>query len=778
MTDPIHVEQFFRNLIRELEETQSIHKQIRKILTFLKLLEGKYEFYESYLLQLAGILPQFRSSLSFTGIDPDELLEVLSHLEQAEKMVKSLSSFSHFRHSIKNYTICVTLMYIQLGEKEPVIKLINKYSGLDLSKLDINTEWSRIEDPVERLLFFQQSLQDRIAQKDEMPEFREFTSQMVQRKEGSVLLPVIEEYGTTGDGIPEFRGRLRRMSVRVTGTHDEAKDRLVRRFEIYGAEQPYKLDNLAAVKAARKLFEYLIDEQPNQTFRGVIDYELTGSYHHGSSYLAAIAALWFTAIQKFVGKRDRFEINPQIAITGSILEKADLEPVDDSGIRPKTEAAFFSWCPILIVPKSQLSDFNNELEKLKARYPNRSLKIIGIDNLKELFYDRRLTDHIRHSKIRHLAGKAWEKKFESAGVLTIIVLTVVIFRLIYGPLDRVPAISEFEGEFMNVRNQNGQLIEQIEVGEHTVRTALSSIQISLSVFQTENDRREIFWGETGSDLGTQRVNGTLNNKKILENENDWTVQLHYDLDFPNKPETLQGVYLPRKLLLHQSDENNSPDLVSVISHTPYFPGIISVRDSETGSEKSHFVNTGKIFDAIFIQSEETGETSIVFSGVNNAYDMSFLGILKPDSVYGHSPSTPEYELNGYRLNHSIEYVLIPKTIVGQSILSDRRYNIADRLRHFPDENVIEVIVTDYEQYVGDTVELPASRSYVYYYFNPDLSLRGVGTSDGYDQTAEYLYSNGLIEQYPDYEYFKNFQEQLQYWNGVEFVSYEEYSSAN
>jgi hypothetical protein len=88
------------------------------------------------------------------------------------------------------------------------------------------------------------------------------------------------------------------------------------------------------------------------------------------------------------------------------------------------------------------------------------------------------------------------------------------------------------------------------------------------------------------------------------------------------------------------------------------------------------------------------------------------------------------------------------------------------------------LVIDYEQYDGDPVPLPASRSYVYYYFNPDLSLRGVGTSDGYDQTAEYLYSNGLIEEYPDYEYFKNFQEQLQYWNGVEFVSYEEYSSAN
>jgi hypothetical protein len=424
-------------------------------------------------------------------------------------------------------------------------------------------------------------------------------------------------------------GRLRNLIVRVEGSEEGKDDKIIRRFPVIGAEQPVWLDSPAVASAARQLFSLSDKRLHGKSFRGDILFENSSAFHDGKSVNAGIAFLWFTGIQAHLDVRERYSLQPNICITGDVDEQGSILPVAGQGIGSKTEAAFFSGTDYLIVPASQLLRFMEAHDNLRKKFPNRNLAVLGMDSLQELLYDRRLTTYRNPSKITFALQKAWDMKFETAGFITILVLIVVIFRLVYGPLDRNPAIGEFEGEFLNVKNQNGQLIESIEVGEHTVNTAVSLGHSSLFIFNTGNGRREIIWGETGTETRMQRQNGTLNKKSILEPENDWIVQLNYELFFPNKPETFQGVYLPRKLLM---DQTRNDDLISVISHTPYFPGIISIRDSETGDEKSHYVNTGIIFDAILIQHEEEEDPLIVFSGVNNAFDVAFVGIINP-TVY-------------------------------------------------------------------------------------------------------------------------------------------------
>jgi len=50
----------------------------------------------------------------------------------------------------------------------------------------------------------------------------------------------------------------------------------------------------------------------------------------------------------------------------------------------------------------------------------------------------------------------------------------------------------------------------------------------------------------------------------------------------------------------------------------------------------------------------------------------------------------------------------------------------------------------------------------------------VGTSDGYNLTSNFLYTNGMIDEFPDYRYFESYGEKLLYWDGGEFVSFMEY----
>jgi hypothetical protein len=75
---------------------------------------------------------------------------------------------------------------------------------------------------------------------------------------------------------------------------------------------------------------------------------------------------------------------------------------------------------------------------------------------------------------------------------------------------------------------------------------------------------------------------------------------------------------------------------------------------------------------------------------------------------------------------------------------------------------------------GSNVELPASSAYLLYNFDFDLNLIGVGTSDGYNITSDFLYTNGKMDEYPDYRYFESYGERLLYWDGGGFVSFREY----
>ncbi len=61
----------------------------------------------------------------------------------------------------------------------------------------------------------------------------------------------------------------------------------------------------------------------------------------------------------------------------------------------------------------------------------------------------------------------------------------------------------------------------------------------------------------------------------------------------------------------------------------------------------------------------------------------------------------------------------------------------------------------------------ASRAYIQVYFNYDLTVRGIGSSDGYDTVAENLYSQGVIDSLPDRHYFEAFQQEFVYWDGRE-----------
>jgi hypothetical protein len=779
MNNPIHVEKLYRKLTRELDSHQSIRHRYTLIRHFNQQLEGDYNLYESYLIQLAEKLPVYSSFVTYSGLDPEILENDIEVFHELSDKFEDIRNSENFRKAVERLKVVCLVQYICVGEVEKFYQLLfNWYKIKELIKENIEIK----RESAEYLLKISKLLKERVANinnKDSsvVKSLIHELGQLLKSEADSVFVPTVELYKHSDFGVIEY-GRLRKLTVQLDRVSSDGYDKIYRRYPVIGIEQAEWPESKKISEAARRLISNKKKVSDGKYYTGHTHYQTNIAFHDGDSANAAIAHLWFVGLQRKNNQRERYEMQPNICITGNVDSAGNLLPVDSEGVVAKARAAFFSIINYMVVPASQYLQFLEAIDELQSEYPKRDLIVISVKNLNELLYDRRLTQHINPSKFTHFVKQAWQKRYEGVGISVIVILVLIIFRLIYGPLDQRPVSGEFEGTLLKVKNESGMIIDRIEVGAHTVATEKNNLSTdhSLVTFWKSQNQYSIIWGETGARQNLSISGGLLKKKQINSDEPDWVKTLRYDLQFPNKPEIINGIYLPKKLLsMGQVVESENSQLITIVNHAPYFPGLLSVRDPNTGIELSHFVNTGRIHDAIILESGG-GNRKIAFSGVNNAFDMAFVAFLNIENITGHSPLNDEYNLLDYSLNESIEYILIPKTIVGQSVLSARKYNIAERLRYFPESGVLEVYVTDYEQYDRDTVELPASRSKVYYYFNDDLSLRGVGTSDGYDLTADYLYSNGIIDQNPDYRYFENYQEKLLYWDGDRFEGFEAYSA--
>lgn len=298
--------------------------------------------------------------------------------------------------------------------------------------------------------------------------------------------------------------------------------------------------------AARKLFETNYSNRDQEKFKGGAGFELTGAIHDGNSANLAIASLWYAGLLKSTGQRERFEIHPKVVITGDIDEEEIVLPVEKESIRLKVKAAFFSWCNMLVVPYSQRKYFEDELDKLSVKYPTRRLDLIGVNQLREIFFDRRLSDHEVQNRAKYYFNMAKSQKYRIVTVPLIAILIAIIGRLILGPIDQNPVTAEFEGEHMILKNQYGQTIRSIEVGSmvlHDLQASKSTISRSKAGFFDLNDDgiNEVFFAR---NLNTQEQ--TKEEELLAYSASGdsliWTKMLRFDLQFSNKPSIGEDPY--------------------------------------------------------------------------------------------------------------------------------------------------------------------------------------------------------------------------------------------
>jgi len=685
--NPVEFERRFLEFLEQLDETDSLKQRWLLVYQFLKPIQEDPPQYESYLLQLAPKLPIYEDPLSFTGIDPEIHVQILSLLKKCRQTVPGLESNEFFNQSYENLLGATCLLFGFLGELHLIVRLLQEHQVLDsLDSQDLKqiqqleqdgsiSNYEKLKILTVTLLEEENKAANKLA-RNVLAQWRNFKRQ----KKQSALIPVVEV--TDKDLLQDYPlGRLRNLKVEVLRRIND-RDQFKSTFRVYGAEKVEKNNTTHVLDAARFLIRQLSPELKHSYYELQSSYEIKFGWHKGRSSEATAAALAYESIVHFENLRTKQGLKPGVALTGEVDEDGNLRSVDDAGIQAKVNAAFFSWSDYLVVPKKQESTFERYLANLNNKYPSKQLSLIGISNLEELFHDRRLTYHHIESIPSYWAKKAWKQKFRAAGFVTISVLLAVIGYLIYGPIDKNPVSAEFVESSMSINNKYGNVIERINVGEGTVFYANQRRSVSevVDFMDLNNDGlNEIIWTENRFKADEKTVN-YLMCRRVEADSLMWKVPLSFSLEFPRKPAATEHSYYLHRIESLNTRDSRTPFLIAGLNHNGFFPSLTVKIDAFTGKIKSTYVHTGHVKDMVTVDIDNDHTDEVLWLGTNNAFNQaSVFTVLDSSDMQGHSPLTDDYRVNGWKRASEVTYIRIPRTVVGRAFRKRLPNNVPGKI---------------------------------------------------------------------------------------------------
>lgn len=769
MPDPIQVERLYQELKIHFESTLSVRHRYALFRKFIERLEGSFKKYETYIIQLLDDLSVYPNLLSWSGIDPEEIELDLVLLETLNKELHLSEKSENYQRISDNLEQVCLLLFSCLDDASAAGKYLKKmYSFKGLNSMVAGQ--TTVLEGLYNLLSAKFKDQDNIS-RERLIKLERLIKQIdaIQKKEnGKAFVPVAEIYNQADSSADRY-GRLRKILVEHYGDA-ESDDELIWNMNLYGAEKPSILHKKSPLIAARRLYELNNTKTNSRFFKGGARFEITSAVHDGESANLAISALWYSRMLEASGMRERYEINSHAALTGDIDDEGEVLPVDDNTISLKTKAVFFSWASVLVVPAIQRGAFEKEFQKLQEKYPHRKLALIGIDQLEELFYDRRVATHILQGRIKYYFNRIRKEQTKAAFIPVIVILLLIIARLMYGPIDRNAVALEFTNNHIVLTNQSGNVIQRIESNESTRGTHSVSKPNAILHDLTGDGKNELIY--SNRSISVEDGDPKLRIWSVTGDSLIWEEHLTLNYEFPRQNAPFVSELRPLEIRIAKSAKGER-----IVVHTgsaQYFQGVIFVYSAENGDLLSEYVHTGQIRDMMILDLNEDNEDEIILTGVNNAFWQAFVAVLDINNAHGYSPATLDYQPVGIERANEMVYARIPKTIIGKYVEFIDKYNQGRSMFYDDTSDVLTILVVEGWRHFNNL------DGYVdiLLYFDSSMKPVGVGTSDVYDVTVKKLYEEGEIEQIPDFDYFEAYQDSILYWNGEEFLKTNEFFKSN
>ncbi|MBX2990101.1 MAG: hypothetical protein KF749_02925 [Bacteroidetes bacterium] len=712
---------------------------------FLGMLNKSQISREPYLTELTEYLPNILSNADLTGCDPEDVLLVHN----------DIVVFRDYGIDINEMKLAAATLFAYAGELAKAMSVLQE-GNLQPWVTEIQTNPSipplnRLRQAVER------STDEKTT--SALKKIEAIWVKAISGANRSVVIPVVEhslvrvhsEQGDSG---------LRRVSVEVLGESRNGKDQIYADVAVFGADTTSADIIAAPIAATRNLITEKYPEAAKHFVAGRLVFEDEHAMHEGLSANLGIAALTCCEILRSSMQREYYRIRPTVALTGAIDEKGYVQEVKSATLPEKVKAAFFSWIEFLVLPKLQLAAAEEALCSLTEKYPHRTLTLVGVTDLREVFFDRRLSDLVRVPIHKHAARRLWKWRFPIAAA-AFLFLVVAFWRLWYGPLDKNPVGFEFKGGMLFIKNKQGQTVDEIWVGETIVKGSKDDdLRRPRTVFVgfadvDHNGVSEVIW--VASVFPTRIDCKSIGTKTPL-----WSKVMEKTLHFPHNTDVKGKELVPNALIAGDFDNDGSYEVIISGRLSPFFPGIVMKLDAATGKELAHYVHIGHLVDILPWDLDGDGITEILLCGTNNALRSACVVVLDPRFMSGHSPLTAEYQVDGYDAGTERSYIRIPRTVVGEVFGLRNKYNWARRI--FYEDSSTFVLRLEDADIDGERQEDRLSPS-LWAYFKTDLTVTGIGTGDDFDLVYEDLMEKGRIRRLDRGLYMSEYQKSIRYWDG-------------
>lgn len=755
---PLDVETKYRRLLDVLEGPVSDRWAVVQIDAFLAHLGPRTPEAESYLLSLAEPLAERAGELDPVGLHPDQLARLAGRLRAAQAAHPILREGEALPRAERSLRRRAGLLYGYAGAVDRAVECLPS-SEPPPALTDATAEAPKAEPaPRARL----REALERTEAPDVAQELRWVLGHWEQKAEDGTCVPVVERLPSwarseRGDG-PTV-GALRRLAVQIHGPA-ESSDRIRADASVRGAEDRSLTE--APITAARRRLRERFSGLKGRYVEGRMVFAPAESEHEGQSAGLALAALFYSAVLEQERCRVRVKVRPEVLLTGEVGPEGAVRPVSDDGLSVKVQTAFFSPKSSLVVPAVQQEAAEAARDELRRDFPGGRLDIVGVDRLKALFYDRRLTRLDRIGWARHTAQRLWDRRSKIVAGTVIAALLIVIAGLLYGPIDKNPVAVSFAGTEMLLKNESGHVLERIAVGERFATSARQNQNHAYRLGDIDGDgRNDICWRSRPKE--GQQTAHRLQCKGVGEDTLRWSFRTTYDVSFPRKPAVVNEQFETEYLRIGDFDADKRIDLFALLRHTTYFPYLVLKLDAATGREEQRYLHPGFLDSPAIIDLNGDGIDELLMTGLSNAYDQAVFTVLDARYVQGHGPTRGDYVIEGMGPAREVVYLRIPPTVVDRA--QPGVVNRGFKVDLETGEGFFQVYVHD-----GQRPDIESRAANILIHMDARFEPIGIGTSSRYDYLAERLVKQGRLNSVPDYDYFQRYQQQFRYWTGSGWTS--------
>jgi hypothetical protein len=723
MLDPIRVEQGFQNLLHSLRLTSSPRQRLLKIVEFLEplLRSTNQSYFAAYRRELVPRLCDLLASTDLSCTPAAFLTRADSLLDRMGCVCTEIKDDPHV-----------------MNARQQLIRAIQHI-----------TEWNDFRIHQEMLPQAEEKRDPEIAA-------------------DAAWVPLVEREPLVPSQSGQF-GALRRLHVEVVfarGTTATDTLHINRRTDLAGLESAAIEE---AVSSARLLFEQFAGaplKRPLQVYCALDDPHLVG----GDSLGPSLAMLIFFELLRLSNLRARFAMSPHATLTGRVDSDGTMLPLDEKSLEKKLEACMYSWIRVVALPREQAEAGRAILARLAAESGAPAPpQIVGIANLQEVLLDRRLTRGWRLPVSVHMAHRLWSWRRPLAAALIAGLALVAGWRL-FAPMDRTPTDVSFAADEIVVQNRFGEPIERIRVAPGTTGMAhrfdFGSERRYVVLFDAEGDgKTEIAWTDMTAE--TPGSPSMVYCKTVGVDSLRWTYNLRHSLEFLQNKDVHSDVFGTSYLLARDVDHDGRVDILIAANHEMFFPALLVKLDAQSGKEVSHYVHMGHLNGILLCDLSGDGRDEVITYGTNNAYKLASISVFDGKAIEGSSPATPDYQLASHRPGTELQYVLIPRTAVGE-VYADRVPHSGVRwISTVGGDGLIRAHVLDVGYRQGDPDQVVA---FVFAYFGRSMQFRGFSTGDDYDLLARQLMTQQILERTPDKAYFDELGKSIRYWNGIGWQS--------